>query len=179
MKLEEKKLDRLLICSYIIIGLLVANTIVLFLSNVKITTDGEKSKTAETTDQTTDNSNSEYDVSMMNSVDLDGVLKLFKSEKTQVIYLGRSTCGYCVQFLPVLQQAQKEYGYTTNYLDITTVSDPSKLLEKDNDEKFLEENYGATPMVILVKDGKLKDTWVGYSEYDEFAQFLEKNGFKK
>ena len=34
-------------------------------------------------------------------------------------------------------------------------------------------------MVILVRDGKLVDGWVGYAEYDAFASFLEENGFKK
>ena len=71
--------------------------------------------------------------------------------------------------------------YKTNYLDITTVTEDghSDLMKKDNKDKFLEKNFGATPMVILVKDGKIVDTWLGYSEYDDFAQFLEKNGFKK
>ena len=179
MKEETVVLKKILTCTYIIIALLAVITITLFAKNIDITSD--ETKTSETSKTTENNGNSEYDVSMMNTVDMSKLLKLFNSEKTQVVYIGRSTCGYCVKFLPVLQQAQKDYGYKTNYLDITTVSEEesNQLLKKDNDEKFLEENYGATPMVILVKDGKLKDTWVGYSEYSEFAQFLEKNGFEK
>ena len=167
-------LNKLLVCAYVIIALLVINTFVLIVSNV----DTKKS-TASTT--TTTEENEEYDVSMMNTVNVDKVLKLYESKSAQVIYLGRSTCGYCVKFLPALQKAQKEYGYKTNYLDITTVSeeDQAKLLKKDNDEGFLAKNYGATPMVLVVKNGKLVDTWIGYSEYDSFAKFIEDNGFKK
>ena len=175
MKEEKLMLEKLQKCAYIIIALLAINTIILFVSNVNISS-GTTSEDSNSTEST----NSEYDVSMMDTVDMNGLLKVFDSNSTQVVYLGRSTCGYCVQFLPTLQKAQKEYGYKTHYLDITTVSedDVNKLLEKDNDEKFLSENYGATPMVILVKGGKMVDTWVGYSEYEDFAQFLEKNGFK-
>lgn len=175
MKKETEILSKLLICSYIIIALLAINTIVLIANN------SNSSSTTSNEETTEEPENTEYDVSMFDTVDVDKVIKLYKSNKTQVIYLGRSTCGYCVKFLPVLQEAQDAYGYTTNYLDITTVSsdDKDKLLEHDNDENFLSENYGSTPMVLLVKDGKLKDTWVGYSEYDEFAQFLEKNGFEE
>lgn len=175
MKEETKLLNKILVCAYVIIALLAINTLILLVSNVDTSSNNNTTTTEET------ETNEDYDVSMMNSVNMNQLLDLFDSKETQVVYLGRSTCGYCVKFLPVLQQAQKDYGYTTNYLDITTVSDEevAKLKDKDNDEKFLEENYGSTPMVILVKGGKMVDTWVGYSEYDGFAQFLEENGFKK
>ena len=176
MNENTKLLQKILKCVYVIIALLAINTIILLASNVKITADKEKTEQKE--EETV---NSDYDVSMMDTINMDKLIDLFDSKNTQVIYLGRSTCGYCIQFLPVLQQAQKDYDYTTKYFDITTAEDGdvARLLKYDNDEKFLNENYGATPMVLLVKDGKLKDTWVGYSDYDEFAQFLEKNGFEK
>lgn len=174
--LEIKELlKKLLICAYIIMGLLAVNTIGVFMNNVKVTTGSDSAET-ETTEPS-----AEYDVSMFDTVDADKTVELFKEEDTQVIYVGRSTCGYCVQFLPILQQAQKDYGYKTKYLDITTVTEDgqSKILEKDNDEQFLATNFGSTPMVILVKDGSIVDGWVGYAEYDAFASFLEENGFKK
>lgn len=176
MEIEIKEmLKKLLICAYIIIALLAINTIIMFISNVEVTKDSNSAQTEKTEE------NTEYDVSMFDAVDTAKTIELFNSEDTQVIYIGRSTCGYCVKFLPVLQQAQKDYGYTTKYLDITTVTEEeqSALLAKDNDEDFLSTNFGSTPMVILVKDGKIVDGWVGYSEYDAFASFLEKNGFKK
>lgn len=168
-------LKKLLTCAYIVIALLAVNTI------ISLTQSSVSSENSESTEQTGTEENIEYDVSMFDTVDSNKVVDLFDSEKTQVIYIGRSTCGYCVQFLPVLQKAQEDYDYTTKYLDITTVTTEgqSALLAKDNEEKFLENNYGATPVVLLVKDGKLVDGWVGYAEYDTFASFLEENGFKK
>jgi predicted bacteriocin transport accessory protein len=172
--MKEEQIKKLMTCLYIIIALLVINTIILFTNNVSVGTSNTSS--SEETEESSD-----YDVSMFNSVTTDEAIKLFDSSDTQVIYIGRSTCGYCVKFLPTLQQAQEDFGYTTNYLDITTVDSDgqTKLLAKDNDENFLEENFGSTPMVILVKDGKMVDTWVGYSEYDSFAEFLTNNGFSK
>lgn len=178
MKEEKIILNKLLMCAYIIIVLLAINTIIALVGIVN--NEGSK-KTTKKADTQETQSSEEYDVSMMNSVDVTNTIRLFDAKETQVIYIGRSSCGYCVKFLPSLQKAQKEYGYKTNYLDITTVDDEghSKLMKKDNDDKFLEKNFGATPMVLLVKNGKIVDTWLGYSEYSEFAQFLEKNGFKK
>lgn len=177
MEIENKEiLKKILVSAYIIIALLAINTVVLFISNVEVTKSD-----SNTTEISTEEPNTEYDVSMFDTVDTTKVVELFESEETQVVYIGRSTCGFCVQFLPSLQQAQKDYGYKTKYLDVTTVTEDGQkaILAKDNDEKFLETNFGSTPMVILVKDGKLVDGWVGYAEYEKFANFLEENGFKK
>ena len=74
---------------------------------------------------------------------------------------------------------QEEYGYETLYLDISTVDSDGQSKIVDLDKDFFEENYGATPTVLLVKDNKIVDSHVGYSEYDDYAKFLEKNGFSK
>ena len=74
---------------------------------------------------------------------------------------------------------KEEYGYETLYLDISTVDSDGQSKIVDLDKDFFEENYGATPTVLLVKDNKIVDSHVGYSEYDDYAKFLEKNGFSK
>ena len=131
--------------------------------------------------QTQPEQNDKYDISMFDVINASKLVDLYKSNEMQVIYIGRETCGYCVQFLPVLQQAQKDYGYKTKYLDITTVTEEEQkaILAKDNSENFLKTNFGATPMVMLIKNGKLVNGWIGYAEYDAFASFLEQNGLKK
>lgn len=173
-------LKKLLKCAYVIIGLLVAIVLILLVSNVKITTNNNTTSASEEGEDYT-----AYDVSMFKTVKFDELVDLFDSKETQVVYVGRATCGYCVKFLPNLQQAQKEFGYKTNYYDIGELSSADlegnvkDLAKFDNEEKFIELNLGSTPMVLLVRDGKLVDGWVGYAEYDQFASFLTENGFKK
>lgn len=172
---KEKVLERILVCLYVIIALLAVNTVIL----IAVNADGKSTKSNDTT---ATEENTEYDVSMMKEVKVDEFKEVAESKKIQVVYIGRPTCGYCVKFLPTLQKAQKEYKYKTVYLDITNVAsqeDQEKILAYDNDEGFLKENFGSTPMVLLMKDGKLVDTKVGYTEYADFASFLEKNGITK
>lgn len=121
----------------------------------------------------------EYDASMFKQVTPDEFVEAFKGSETQVIYIGRPTCSYCAAFLPTLQQTQKDYNYTTLYLNIDEVdsSEISKITELD---EWLNTYYGTTPLVIVVKDGKIQgEGWVGYAEYDTFAAYLENLGFKK
>lgn len=166
-------LNKILICLYALIAILVINTTILLVK------DGS-TKTNTTSDNSEENV--DYDVSMFTSVTADTLGEAVSSDTAKIVYIGRSTCGYCVQFLPILQQAQTDYGYETLYLDITTVTtteQQDKILAFDNEEEFLKQNFGGTPMVLLMKNGKIVDTWIGYAEYSEYSAWLEKNGFAK
>ena len=59
---------------------------------------------------------------MFKQVTPDEFVKAFNGSETSIIYIGRPTCSYCAAFLPALQQAQSDFGYTTLYLDIDEVA---------------------------------------------------------
>lgn len=121
--------------------------------------------------------NAEYDVSEFETLTTTDVAKKIEEGGTQVVYIGRENCGYCVQFIPVLKQAQKDLGYKTIYIDLNevTVDDQEKLVAYDS---YVEENFGYTPMVLVFKDGKYVDGWVGYTEIEQFKSFLAEAGIK-
>ena len=177
----EKNLSKILVCLYIIVAILLVNTIVLIVSNGSIDTSSLSDNASNSNGNSESAENTEYDVSMFDEITTDDLEDVANSDTPQVVYIGRSTCGYCVQFLPSLQKAQSEYGYTTKYLDLTKITEDGEkeLLTYDNDDKELEENYGATPQVLIFKDGELVDVSIGYLEYDALASFLEENGISK
>lgn len=180
--MEEKTLKKILTCSYIIIALLSLNTIILICKGNVTLPDGNKTTTTE--------NNTEYDVSMMESVDLYKILNdVFKREDVQVVYMGRSTCGHCVSFLPTLQKAQESLGYKTVYLDIETVDTTSdeynEFINKLDKEYTMGEEkgtygsfYGYTPAVFLYQNGKMIDGQIGAMEYDDLISWLKENGVK-
>ena len=181
------KIYKLIIAILILVAI---NLVVTFVT--RPVTKTEKNNTTETTEETTDN---DYDVSMFDSLTLDGVLKLFEDKKsTYVVYLGRSSCSACKTFLPTLQAMQKKYGYTTKYLDITTVDGTSesyekfiKLLNKEvtltvsgkSETKAFGEYFGYTPMTFVVKKGKFVSGTVGAYSESKYEEFLNKAGIKK
>lgn len=166
----EEKLRKLQNCAYIIIILLVVNTIALFISlgDPKPNTNTSGSESEESY---------EYDVSMFKEVDKDGYMDAFNKDEINVVYLGRATCGYCVQFLPTLQEAQETYDYKTLYIDTDKLSenDLKAILETMN----LDFDTFGTPTTAIVKNGKVLDTQIGYSDYDTFAAMLVENGLAK
>lgn len=165
----EEQLKKLQICVYIIIALLLINTIALFAS---LKDPSEKEVT-----NTGNNESYSYDVSMFTEIDADGYMDALNGEELRVVYLGRPTCGYCIQFLPYLKQAQAEYGYTTLYIDTDEISndDLTRVLETMG----LELSTFGTPTIALVHNGEVVDMQIGYTEYSSFASLLENNGFTK
>ena len=183
----SQKLNYILYCCIAILALVIILLGVVIANNTK--------NTSKTSDESSESS-TEYDVSMFDTLTTtDAIAKISKGDKV-LVYIGRSNCGYCVKFLPSLQKAQKEFGYKTVYVDLNQVSTSdqeawakfggvAKLYDETctDPENATVENkcgkFGLTPMVLVFENGKLKDDWVGYSEYEQFASFLTENGFKK
>ena len=171
---------------YFIIGLLGAIfTLIIVILIVVISNNNKKE---EETPQ--------YDVSMMRSISVNGALKLFEDKDIHVLYIGRETCSVCVKLLPILQDAQKENDYITQYMDITKIDRNSENWEKlvkkldlkttaelgemDNGSETVTEtfgyfldNYGFTPTVIIIKQGKQVAGFVGYKSLEEFNDWYD------
>ena len=149
---------------------------------------GTKTSNEQSSEQTSSN----YDVSMMDTLTVDQVVNLFNDKKsTYVVYFGRENCSACVAFLPTLQKMQKKYNYVTKYLDIRTVDAGSEayktLISKLSKEVTLTVNgekktdkfgsfFGYTPMVFVIYEGKFNDGFVGAYSEEKFETFLNNNG---
>lgn len=131
----------------------------------------------------------EYDVSAFKEIKAQDIKKESKG-KNILIYVGRSSCGYCMQYVPVLKEIQEKYNkYTTYYIDIAKILDFSGtggVLDKEADEimqkldkDFMESNWGATPLTLVVKDSKIVDSIVGYVPAESLEKLVKDNGFVK
>ena len=160
---------------------------------ISLTNGGSGSNNSSNSSTSGTQTSSDYDVSDFDTLTLAQVLKLFDSKDTSVLYLGRSSCSACVSFLPTLKSVQKDLGFKTKYLDITTVdtssSDYNTFISKLTKEIEVNANgtkstgkisefYGYTPMVIIIKDGKAVNASVGALSESNFKKFLSSNGIK-
>lgn len=142
------------------------------------------------TNNGSNSSTEEYDVSAMNEVDLDGALALFEEDGTHVLYMGRSGCTYCREFVPVLNQVQEDLGFKTNYLNVQTFMSnwnaAKEELEPLTDKMTVEAtangetgtlgelfiNNGYTPALVVIKDGKVVDGFFGYRDATALTKLL-------
>lgn len=172
-ELDSKRIRNIYIMLISILCMTIISTTAI-LSYILVHWDDKTNKPVNTA------TNTEYDVSSFKEISYDEFMDKYKDKNKSLIYIGRSTCIHCINFLHILKQAQKEYDYTTYYLDISAVTEKQATKIKKLD-KFLDENFGMTPMVIVVKEGKLVDNdgWLGESDYEDFSNYLEKVGYSK
>lgn len=133
----------------------------------------------------------DYDVSDFEEISASDIEKLSKKE-TIVVYIGRSTCGYCIQYLPILKEVQTAYGYTTKYIDIAKILDfestTGGILDQEayetlinmstsDDQKGIMDQFGSTPMTLVIKKNKIINSVVGLVDSATLGSLLQKSGF--
>lgn len=101
---------------------------------------------------------------------MDDFYKYYNSKKAKVIYYASSSCGYCQLEGPIMEQIDKDYNIDYLYIDSTKLSNSDR-------EKMLKdlEIEHATPTTVVVKNGEILGTQVGYLDGKEMVEFLKEN----
>lgn len=101
---------------------------------------------------------------------MDDFYKYFNNKKVKIIYYASSQCGYCELQTPIMEQIDKDYDIDYLYIDSTklTSSDKKKMLKELDIEH-------ATPTTVVVKNGKVLGTQIGYADGGEMVEFLKEN----
>ncbi len=171
-------------------GLTIVITILLILVLIFVlASDTAPSETKNNGSDTQESTNADYDVSSFKEITAQSIKKTSKG-KSILVYIGRSTCGYCVQYVPVLTEIQKKYNsYTTYYIDIAKIIDFSGTggvldseaneIMQNLDKDFMDSNWGATPLTLVVKDSKIVDSIVGYVDATTLDNFVKSNKLAK
>lgn len=112
---------------------------------------------------------------LLNYIDgYDEYEKLLKSDDNNIIVVGQSTCGYCVQAKIILNEIAEENNIKINYLNVS-------YLTEEEGEKFTNSlDYFAgewgTPVMMITKDGEMVDIIEQLVSKEEYIEFLEDNG---
>lgn len=181
----EKKVNATLILVVIMAILAIINLSILVSNNSGQTTTNE-----DLTPNSTDTS-ADYDVSEFDEIKASDLSKESKN-KTIVVYIGRSSCGYCVQFVPILKSVQEKYNFTTKYIDIakiinynsSSISDQDAYnlltnMKTNSEQKGIMEQFGSTPMTLVIKNNTIVDSIVGATDESTLTKLIEDNGFSK
>lgn len=122
--------------------------------------------------------NAYKDAALYNNGNIQGELittdvELFEtiknSDQVSIIYIARPTCSFCNKFSPTVQEVVKEYGidiYYTNMDDWNPSDVNSKLIS-------IVRNFQGTPTILIMYKGRQIDTLVGYTEKENFVNFLK------
>ena len=179
----EKKTNTILVLT-VIIAILCCITTIVVIGN---TTSSDETKTTETT-----SSDGSYDTSSFKKISGTDIEAESKNE-TIVVMIGRQGCSWCAEYAPVLASVASNYGFTARYIDLTDIVDINAGTITDSDSyaallglsaddeyaTFMEENFGGTPLTLIIKNSKIIGAVNGYVDESTLSTTLEAEGFSK
>ena len=182
----EKKLNITLV--FIIIAALFS--LLAFIANLSGAAVYSDEHAHEETDTSTESAS--YDTSAFTKVKAQDLEKLSKGKKI-IVWIGRQGCGYCANYVPTITQIGEDFGETIYYLDLADMFDFSgeevSLLDEeaynimmkfatDKDNEDVMEEFGATPMTLVIKNNKIIGSFTGALDADTVTSTLKAEGFK-
>lgn len=116
----------------------------------------------------------------LNYLTFESYKEIIKSNTPEVIVIGQTGCGYCMLSKPALLSIADKYNVKINYLNMTDLSDlenSEQILEQFNTSlSYLSEEEWGTPLMLVVKDGKVIGHSNGFVSEDTYVEFLKEKG---
>ncbi len=97
-----------------------------------------------------------------------------QANETQIFYLSRPTCHYCLLLKPITDELKEEYqlSYYNINTDQYNNSQMNKILKKFN---VLPANFG-TPYIAITKNGEIIGELNGYADENVVFELFKKHG---
>lgn len=106
-------------------------------------------------------------------------LRFFDEKASGVVYYGYSTCPYCIQVVPILNEVAKEFGITVYYIDVygETIADADIDRFLELADEFLEHEEGEAvfyvPQVFSFVNGEITGSHLGaVDSYDPSVGYM-------
>ncbi|MDD2519024.1 MAG: thioredoxin family protein [Bacilli bacterium] len=98
---------------------------------------------------------------------------IFARKGLSLVYIGRETCSWSQKFEPNINYLKKTYSFDYDYID-TDLYDEEKLTGILNKLNIDINNFG-TPTIVIVENGKVLDSQVGYIDEKPLFDYLKEN----
>ncbi len=95
------------------------------------------------------------------------------TDETQIFYLSRPTCQYCILLEPVTETLKQEYQLTYHHINTDKFS--TNQLKKILDKFGVDSKTFGTPYIVITKNGKVVDQLSGYADENVVFQLFQKN----
>lgn len=89
-----------------------------------------------------------------------------------VLVIERTGCGWCAQYMPIVEDVAKEKKIPLYYIDTAELSsdDMNKLSTKNS---YLKKNQWGTPTTLMMLGDRVLEVIGGYTEKDNVLSFLD------
>ena len=110
-----------------------------------------------------------------NKINLNDYMNLLEKDGTNLIYICRPNEKECDNFSLILDEVSKKRKINVNYLNMDTIVTSEEWDLLNNSNKIFNDIW-FTPVLMVVKNGKLKDYKMESLTQNQLTSFLKKNG---
>ena len=107
------------------------------------------------------------------AIDYEEYSELLKGENYFFIAIGRTGCGYCEKYKPVLKEVADDLELPIHYIDIANLEE-DEIEEFSTSNEFLKSNEWGTPTTLILNKEEVIASQQGYVEAKELKEFIEK-----
>ena len=89
-----------------------------------------------------------------------------------IVIIERAGCGYCVQYMPIVEDVANEKKIPIYYIDTDTLSS-DEYTELSTTNNYLKRNDWGTPTTLFMLGERVLDSIGGYVEKDTVLSFID------
>lgn len=89
-----------------------------------------------------------------------------------IVVIERAGCGYCIQYMPIVEEVAKEKKIPVYYIDTDTLSS-EEFDELGRTNNYLKKNKWGTPTTLFMLGDRVLESISGYVDKDEFLKFID------
>lgn len=120
---------------------------------------------------------------LINYVNYKEYENIKNGDEKQILIFGRTTCTYCIQLKPILEEILKENkNLVINYIetDLMETEEEFNKLMKDAEEFFgNEKGEWGTPSMIILSKGTGENVLSGLRTKEDYITYFKENNFIK
>ena len=115
----------------------------------------------------------------LNILTYNDYLTMLNNSSKNILVIGQTTCGYCNQYKPILNEIAFDKNIIINYIDITTLTQNEYQEFLSSLSYFNESKNWGTPLTLIVQDKKVIDYSEGMKNKKETISYYEGLGIIK
>ncbi len=89
-----------------------------------------------------------------------------------VVVIERTTCGYCQQYMPIMEEETKEKKLAVTYINTDNITE-EELEKLSTTNKYLKKNQWGTPTTLFMLGDRIIDSISGYVGKESIEAFLD------
>lgn len=113
--------------------------------------------------------------------------EIAKKDKESLVFLDSSACQACITARSILNELAEKNDFEVNYLSAASLdqSDINELVDNDlkdmgyDEETYVSDSQIKIPLLLVVKDNKIKDYVLESTDESEYTKILKKYDFIK